>query len=65
MWWTVKQLLAEDDDSVASTALGFIQSSAINMAIIVGCQRLPLCSFATHDTWSGMRLNLVLPITTS
>jgi hypothetical protein len=51
-WGTVKQLLGNDSESVVTSALGLIQSSKLNMAI-VQVWRLPLCGFATPNTWSG------------
>ena len=51
-WGRVKQLLDNADESVVLTALGLIQRSKINMAI-VQVWRLPLCGFATPNTWSG------------
>jgi hypothetical protein len=60
-WWTIKQLLAADNDSVVLAALRLIQSSKANMAIVEACRRLPLCSFATPKTWSVMHLHLRRP----
>ena len=60
-WWTIKQLLAADKGSVVLAALRLIQSSKVNMAIVEACRRLPLCSFATPKTWSGMHLHLRRP----
>jgi hypothetical protein len=52
-WGTVRQLLANDNESVVIAALGRIQSTKVNMAIVRSWQ-LPLCRFATPETWSGM-----------
>ena len=53
-WRTVKQLLAEDDLSVVTRALDLVPRHSLILAIITACLQLPVCSFATPKTWSGM-----------
>jgi hypothetical protein len=59
IWRTIKQLLAEDDQSVVDTALVHILHSRPIQGTVAVCLQLPLCAFATPKTWSGARLQFV------
>jgi hypothetical protein len=61
-WRTVKQLLAEGEESVVDRALVlFTDSGRLVSDLVTACLNLPLCSFATPETWSGMCLELSYP----
>ena len=57
-WETVKQLLTEGEELVVDAALTLIPDSGVITTVIITCQQLPLCSFATPETWSGTHLEL-------
>ena len=59
-WRTATQLLADGDDSVVDSMLGFAPDSrGIRDIIATACLKLPLCGFATPETWSGVHLHRI------
>ena len=59
IWWTSKQLLAEDEQLVVDIALAHILHSRPIRGTIAVCLQLAVCAFATPKTWSGARLQTV------
>ena len=49
--------MAEGDESVVDSVLGLSPDITGIKDIVMACLQLPLCGFATPETWSGMHVH--------